>query len=194
LGGAVVVSASLTQADLKSVTDLGLVGAGQAPVDIGAGQRRRVDLSLTTPVVLPGLPPAKFSATADWQSSQVTDPFTAVRRPISGDAPYQAALNLTGNLAHTPLSWGVKAQVTGPSAVYQMSQVDLISPTAGVGGAINYKTGPIIVALQLDNIVGGGRTDTSLIYAGSRAFDLQDGLRETRQDGRAVRISFSRAL
>ena len=55
LGGAVVVSASLTQADLDSVTDLGPVGGGQAPVDIGAGQRRRVDLSLTAPSFLPGL-------------------------------------------------------------------------------------------------------------------------------------------
>ncbi len=70
-----------------------------------------------------------------------------------------------------------------------MSQVDLFSQTAGVGGALNYKAGPLVVGLQLDNIIGGDRTDTALTYAGSRAFDVAEGARQTYDDGRAVRIS-----
>ncbi len=42
--------------------------------------------------------------------------------------------------------------------------------------------------------VGGDRTDTSLLYAGSRAFGVQDGQRQTRQDDRAVRFTLSRPL
>lgn len=194
LAGGVLLSASVTQSELQSVTDLGPVGAAQAPVDIGAGARRKIDLSLSAPLALPGLPPAKLSASAAWTASQVTDPFTGQRRPISGDAAYSAELNLSGALARAPLSWALKARLTGPQSVYQMSQVDLISPTAGLGGAINYKAGPVTLGLNLDNIVGGGRTDTSLIYAGSRAFDLQDGARQTHDDSRAVRFSLTRAL
>jgi hypothetical protein len=195
LPGAVVVSANLTQSNLQSVTDLGPVGTTQAPISIGPGQRRQVDIALTAPVPVPGSAPLKLSASAGWLQSQVTDPFTGARRPISGDAPYKAEVNLAGGrLGKLPLSWAVKAQVTGPQAIYQMSQVDQISQTAGVGGTLAYKAGPITVGLQLDNIVGGGRTDTALTYAGSRAFDVADGFHQTRDDSRAVRLSFSRAL
>ena len=103
-------------------------------------------------------------------------------------------MNLAGGLGRLPVSWALKAQVTGPQAIYQMSQVDLISQTAGLGGTLAYRTGPITVGLQLDNIVGGGRTDTSLTYAGSRAFDVQDGSHQTHDDSRAVRLSFTRTL
>jgi hypothetical protein len=194
LAGAVTLSASLTQSNLQSVTDLGPVGAGQAPVGIGAAERRRVDVALAAPLSLPGVPQAQFSAKADWLDSQVTDPFTGQRRPISGDAAYRAELSLGGALRAAPLTWALKAQFTGPQAIYQMSQVDLISPAAGLGGTIGYRAGPVTVGLQLDNIVGGGRTDTSLTYTGSRAFDLLDGQRQTRDDGRAVRFTLTRAL
>jgi hypothetical protein len=194
LAGRVTLSASVTQSDLQSVTDLGPVGLGQAPVSIGAGERREVDLAVTTPVALPGLPPVKFSASANWRRSQVTDPFTGARRPISGDAAYGAQLNLTGAVGGLPLNWGLKAQLTGPQAVYQMSQVDLLSSTAGLGGVINYRAGTVTIGLQVDNIVGGQRTDTSLLYVGSRAYDVLDATRQTHDDGRAVRISLSRSL
>jgi hypothetical protein len=194
LPGAVVVSANLTQSQLQSVTDLGPVGTTQAPVSIGAGQRRQVDFALSAPVPTPWSGPLKLSASAGWLQSQVTDPFTGARRPISGDAPYKAELNLAGGLGKLPLNWALKAQVTGPQAIYQMSQVDLISQTAGLGGTLAYKAGPLTVGLQLDNIVGGARSDTSLTYAGSRVFDIQDGSHETHDDSRAVRLSFSRAL
>jgi hypothetical protein len=85
-------------------------------------------------------------------------------------------------------------QFIGPQAVYQMSQVNLISPTAGLGGTVGYKAGAVRLGLQLDNIVGGARTDTSLTYAGSRAFDLQNGERQTHDDGRAVRCTLTREL
>ena len=170
------------------------MGLGQAPVGIGGAQRRRIDVVLAAPLPLPGLPGTKLSASADWLASQVTDPFTGQRRSISGDAAYKAELNLSGVLRTAPITWALKAQFTGPQAVYQMSQVDLISPMAGLGGALGYRAGPVTLGLQLYNIVGGTRTDTSLIYAGSRAGDLQDGERQTHDDGRAVRFTLTRAL
>jgi microcystin degradation protein MlrC len=92
------------------------------------------------------------------------------------------------------LIWALKAQFSGRQLVYQMSQVDMASPTAGLGGSINYRAGPVTLCLQLDNIVGGARTDTSVMFDGSRAADMQDGVRQTHEDSRAVRISFVRAL
>jgi uncharacterized protein (DUF1684 family) len=77
LGPEAAMSASFTQSNLQSVTDLGPVGAGQAPVDIGPGERRQVNLAVVAPLLLPGLSaPAKLSASADWLASDVTDPFT----------------------------------------------------------------------------------------------------------------------
>lgn len=194
LPGAIVVSASLIQSNLESVTDLGPVGGGQAPVSIGAGQRREVQVAFSTPVALPYAPGAKLSATAGWRQSQVTDPFTGLRRPISGDAPYQAEIDLTGVLGSLPVNWGVKAQLSGPQSIYQMSEVDTLSPSAGLGGVINYRAGPVTVGFQVDNLVGGLRTNTSLYYSGSRASDVIDGVRQTHDDSRAFRLSFTRAL
>jgi hypothetical protein len=192
--GDVVVSAHYTVSRLQTVTDLGPVGSSQAPINIGAGRRSSLDIGLAAPIRLPGLPAAKLDAQAGWTNSAVTDPFTGQRRPVSGDAAYRAQLNLSGALPLGPLSWTLKANVTGPSAVWQMSQVDYLSATAGLGGSLGYDAGPVRLALDLDNIVGGDQADTSVMYAGSRAFAPQDGLRQNRQDNRAVRISISRPL
>jgi hypothetical protein len=192
--GPVAVSASYTLADLRSVTDLGPVAGVQAPIDIGAGRRRSLDLAVSAPLAVPGFAPLKLDASGTWLTSQVIDPFTGERRPVSGDAAYKAELNLSGDLRLLPVSWTLKANVTGPSAVWQMSQVDQLSPTAGLGASFAYSAGPVKLGLQLDNLVGGDRTDTSVLYAGSRAFGVQDGQRETRQDDRAVRFTISRSL
>ncbi|HEX7760556.1 MAG TPA: hypothetical protein VF459_13700 [Caulobacteraceae bacterium] len=194
LPGAVTLSATLTQARLESVTDLGPVGQTQAPTAIGGGSRRAIDVSVAAPLDLPFLPSLTLSGRGSWRASSVTDPFTGVLRPLSGEVPYRAQLSLGGALAQLPITWALKAQVTGPSSLFQMSEVDTLSIDTGLGGSLAYRAGYLVLGLQVDNLVGGSRSDISQRFSGSRASGARDGTAEIHGDSRAVRITLSKAL
>jgi hypothetical protein len=192
LPGDVSLSTSLAYSRLLSVTELGPVGQGQAPVDIGGGERRQIDLTLTAPLRIPGLHEAKLTGSASWRASRVTDPFTGDPRPASGETPYQAELRLDQALPGGQLRWGVKGRLDGGQRLYQMSQVATLSPTAGLGGFVEYRPGDFALRLQADNLIGGGRTDTEVYYAGSRAMNLVDRTIQQRIDSRQVQVSLNK--
>jgi hypothetical protein len=126
--------------------------------------------------------------------SQVLDPFTQQPRPLSGEAPYGASLRLAGTLPSAAVSWHVTARAEGPESLYQMAQVTNLGATAGLGGGVVYGAGPVRVSLEIDNLLGGSRDVTSLIYAGSRLEDQIDAVTRRRDVSRAVRIALRRGL
>ena len=194
LPGAVTLSASLTQARLESVTDFGRVGQTQAPKDIGGGSRQAVDVAIAAPVQLPGWPLLNLNGQASWRRSQVTDPFTGDPRPLSGESPYQAQLGVSGSMKVLPVTWNLKAEITGPQSLSQISQVDTLTAAAGLGGGVDYRAGSLTLGLQVDNLVGGARTDISQHYAGDRAFSPPDGTALIHSDSRAIRFTLRKAL
>jgi hypothetical protein len=194
LPGAMTVSASFTQAQLESVTDFAPVGQVQAPSSIGGGRRQAVDVAVATPLNLPFLPPLTLSGQGSWRASQVTDPFTGAPRSLSGEAPYAARLSVGGALDTLPVSWSLKADVTGPASVFQMSQVDTLTAGVGLGGSLAYRAGALTLGLQVDNLVGGVRNDISQKFNGSRASGALGGTAESHSDSRAVRITLRKSL
>ena len=194
LPGAVTLSASLTQARLESVTDFGRIGQTQAPKDIGGGSREAVDVALVAPVQVPGWPLLNLNGQASWRRSQVTDPFTGDPRPLSGESPYQAQLGVSGSMKVLPVTWNLKAEITGPQSLSQISQVDTLTAAAGLGGGVDYRAGSLTLGLQVDNLVGGARTDISQHYAGDRAFSPPDGTALIHSDSRAIRFTLRKAL
>jgi hypothetical protein len=194
LPGGIELTAEAADERLASVTELGPVGVGEAPVGIGAGERRQVAVNLAASLSRLGLADGTFAGTISMRSSQVQDPFTGLRREMSGEAPYSARLSLGGALAAPDLRWSLTAQADGPQSLYQMAQVTNLGATAGLGGALTYGAGPVKVSLEVDNLVGGMRDVTTLNYAGSRAEDSLSNVDRRREDGRAVRIALRRGL
>ncbi|CAN7315617.1 hypothetical protein LJR225_001768 [Phenylobacterium sp. LjRoot225] len=194
LPGGVKLSARATRWRLASVTDLGPVGASEAPVGIGQGARRQLDVNLAAPLAAVGLPGAILAGEVSWRRSQVYDPFTGARRPISGETPYRAQLQLSGALPTSPLSWSLIAKADGPQNLYQMSKVTNLGATSGLDGAVRYDAGRLRISLELDNLVGGSRQVTTYTWSGSRADGSPDLVERRGDDARAVRISLRRGL
>lgn len=194
LGGGATLTAGLSDWRLDSVTELGPVGAGEAPVGIGPGGRQQLDVALAAPLAPIGLPGATLAGDLTLRRSHVQDPFTGERRSFSGESPYRAQLRLSGAVPATELNWSVIAQADGPQTLNQMSQVTNLGPTAGLGGAVSYGAGPVTVSLELENLVGGSRAVTTYSYAGSRADAALADVIRRNDDSRAVRISLKRSM
>jgi len=194
LGGGATLAAGVSDWRLDSVTELGPVGAGEAPVGIGPGGRQQLDVNLTAPLAPIGLPGATLAGDLTLRRSHVQDPFTGERRAFSGESPYRAELRLSGAVPATDLNWSLVAQADGPQTLNQMSQVTNLGPTAGLGGAVSYGAGPVRVSLELENLIGGSREVTTYSYAGSRADAALADVIRRNDDSRAVRISLKRAM
>jgi len=190
----VSLTANLLDWKLDSLTELGPVGGGEAPVSVADAEKRKLDINLSAPLAPVGLYGANLSGQFVWQWSQVADPFTGDARSVSGESPYQAKLNMGGALYGLDLSWRLTAQASGPQSIFQMSQVTTLSSTAGLGGALTYGAGPVKVSLELENLVGGERTVTSVQYAGSRTDGELSGVNRRKDEARAVRIALKRRL
>jgi hypothetical protein len=194
LPGDVKLRARATQWRLTSVTDLGPVGPGEAPVGIGGGARQQLDLNVSAPLTALGLPDAVVGGELTWRRSRVLDPFTGVRRPISGESPYRAQLQLSGVLPAAAVSWSLVAKTDGPQNLYQMAKVTSLAAAAGLDGAVRYDAGAVRFSLELDNLIGGPRQVTTYSWSGSRAYGGPEQVERRDDDARAVRISLRRRL
>ena len=194
LGDSVDLKATYTRARLESVTDLGPVGTSQAPIAIGPGQRDEVAASLSAPLRILGVPPLTLVASAAWRASQVDDPFTRAPRRLSGEAPYDAQLTLSPQGPGDALRWGVNAKASAAATTYQMGQTSTQSASAGLGGFVEYRPGPIAIQLSLDNVVGGGRTERDVYFTGPRELNLIGRIEESRNTSRALRLSLMKPL
>jgi len=192
LPGGVDLTAQVSDWRYASVTDLGPVGGGEAPVSIGPGSRRELDVNLKAPLAPLGLSGATLAGEVNLRTSQVADPFTGQRRGFSGETPYRAQLRLSGAAPVSALTWTLVATADGPQNLYQMSQVTSLGSTAGLGGALTYGAGPVQFSLQLDNLIGGSRQVTTYGYSGSRADGSLGEIDRRAEDARAVRFSLKR--
>ncbi|HKR90185.1 MAG TPA: hypothetical protein VJS38_18610 [Phenylobacterium sp.] len=192
LSGGVDLTAQVSDWRYASVTDLGPVGGGEAPVSIGPGARQELDLDLKAPLAPIGLNGTTLAGAVSLRNSQVSDPFTGRRRAFSGESPYRAELRLSGSAPVSALTWTLVASADGPQNLYQMSQVTNLGATAGLGGALTYGAGPVQFSLQLDNVIGGSRQVTTYSYIGSRTDGSLGEIDRRADDARAVRFSLKR--
>ena len=194
LPGGLDLTARLNDWRYASVTDLGPVGPGEAPVSIGPGSRQQIDLDLKAPLPPLGVGATTLAGAVSLRRSQVTDPFTGQQRSFSGESPYSAQLRLSGAAPLSALTWSVVATANGPQNLYQMSQVTNLGASTGLGGAVTYGLGAVQVSLQLDNVIGSGRQVTTYNYMGSRADGSISSVDRRDDDARAVRIMLKRGL
>jgi hypothetical protein len=195
LAGQLQLSAALTQAHIDSATELGPVGLGlQAPISTGGGQRQTLDLSLSAPLSVIGLPSLTLKGAGAWRDSQVRDPFTGEWRRASAESPRDATLDLVQTAAAGRARWGLQGHFGGAQSLYQMSEVTTINVGDSLGGFVEYDPGAFAVRLQVDGLYGGERTASDQYFAGSRASSYVDRVDRRTEDGQAVRLVLSKAL
>lgn len=84
-----------------------LNGGLSARGNIGDGWRNGLALSLTVPTANLGIPGGRFTANAVWQDSEVTDPTTGEKRPLSRIWPFDANAHFVQDLNSLNLQWGL---------------------------------------------------------------------------------------
>ena len=192
--GAVDLTASVTEARLETYAYVAPWGSNAGRVDVGSGDRSEVQAGLAAPISLFGLAPLTFKASGVWRASEVQDPLSGVIGRLSGEHPYDASLSLSQALGQTGMRWGMTAQAVGAARSYLATQVTTVSATAGLGGFLEYRPGPIALHLQLDNLLGGDRDQRDVYYAGPRDLNVIDHSDALRTTDRAIRLSLVTAL
>jgi len=192
LSDALTLSTGLTFADQDNANELApTVGGGQSLTSVAAGSRQQVDLGLAADLKQIGLNGATLTGKGTWRRSEVEDPLTGLTRRASGESAYEGRLVFAQALPIRRAHWGIDGYVTGPSQFYGVSDSTHIASTAGLGGFIDYTTGPVQLKFRIDNLVGGSRVSRTDYYDGLRGSSDISRFDRNVDDGRAVSLSLS---
>lgn len=192
--GPIDLTASVTAAKVQSVAYLAPTSPQTAArVGLESGDRSEASAGLGTPLSVPGLAPFVLQAKATWRASAVQDPLTGVLGRMSGERPYDASLSLSQAIG-PGMRWGVTAQAAGPQTNLEPTETARLSPTAGLGGFLQYNALPVSVRLSLDNVLGGDRAERDVYYEGARELNDIDHMSVTRAVDRGVHLSLVRPL
>jgi len=190
--GPLDLKASVLQARVETFAYLRAPAAG-ARVGLGSGDRSEVSAAVAAPVPLPGFEPFKLEAEATFRASAVQDPLTGAIGRMSGERPYDASLSLSQAVG-SQMRWGVTARASGPQTNLGPTETASLSPTAGLGGFLQYSAQPVTVRLSLDNLLGGERAERDVYYVGARDLSEIDHAGETRVVERGIHVSLIRPL
>lgn len=195
LAGGARLDATLTQARIENATELGPVGGGlQAPMSVSGGDRQAVEVTLSAPLTMLGLPSLTLQGAGAWRSAQVRDPFTGVLRQPSAEVPRAASLGLVQALADRRARWGVEGRFGGGQDLYQMSQVTQVEVADSIAGFVEYVPGPFALRLQVDGLYGGDRSYTDFFYSAPRGTGYVDRIDHRSDSGQAVRLILRKSL
>ena len=75
--------------------------------NIGDGTLDRLSVNITLPLDKTGFTGGTFSFRNDWNKTEVTDPTTGEKRPISGIRASQAVISLSQDIVSWKTQWGV---------------------------------------------------------------------------------------
>lgn len=92
---------------IDAIDRIPLAGGLSAVGNIGEGTLDRLSLNVTVPLDKLGVSGARFTFRNDWNKTEVTDPTTGEKRPISGVRPTQANVGIEQDITRLKLQWGV---------------------------------------------------------------------------------------
>lgn len=94
-----------------------------APGNIGQAWRDTMQVEFATSFSAVGLPNVRVTAEALWRRSEVTDPTTQERRPISDEPVREGEIELTHVLASRGLQWGVRYELAQKETRWRFDDV-----------------------------------------------------------------------
>lgn len=119
-----VVSIGYRHDEIIDAIDWIPLGDGLSAVgNIGEGTLDRLSLNVTVPLDKAGFSGGRFTFRNDWNKTEVTDPTTGRKRPISDERPTQANIGIEQDIARWKLQWGVNWLPYLGEASYSPDQV-----------------------------------------------------------------------
>jgi hypothetical protein len=144
-------------------------GVFDAPANIGDGTKDELILSLTLPFDRIGLKGARLQGASTWRDSEVTDPTTHARRPMSKLRPQEWDAHFTWDLPEHRLSWGVDAFGAWTETYYRFNAIEQLKLKTTVQPFIEWKPRPdISLRTEFGNFTARGFRRTRYDYAGLR--------------------------
>ena len=102
-----IVSLGLRHDEISNAIDLIPLDHGLTAIgNIGDGALDQLALTVTIPTTRLGLTGGKFSFRNTWNKTEVTDPTTGEKRPISNIRPTQAQISFQQDITSWKLQWG----------------------------------------------------------------------------------------
>ena len=102
-----IVSLGLRHDEISNAIDLIPLDHGLTAIgNIGDGTLDQLALTMTIPTTRLGLSGGKFSFRNTWNKTEVTDPTTGEKRPISNIRPTQAQISFQQDITSWKLQWG----------------------------------------------------------------------------------------
>jgi hypothetical protein len=102
-----VVSIGLRHDEIVDAIDLIPLDGGLAAVgNIGEGTLDQLNLNITLPTDKMGISGGQFGFRNTWNKTEVTDPTTGQKRPISGIRASQAVVSFQQDITSWKLQWG----------------------------------------------------------------------------------------
>ena len=192
LPGAGSLGLTLTSAQLDSTQELTRnIDGTDVAGSITGGQRRQLDLALAMPLGMGGL---SLKTDASARDSAILDPVTGTERRLSGEAPYDASLTLTQDVAPLDLRWGVQAAAQGQQIYYTPEEASTAAQARTFGMFVEYHPQPFALRLQVDGLSGAERDITDVYYDDTRESDRIARIDHRLDGGPAVSLVLRKAL
>ena len=141
-----------------------------APANIGQGTKDEVILGLTLPFDRVGWKGAQLKVERSWTDSEVTDPTTHLKRPISNLRPQHWEAHLTWDLPQQNLNLGVDVYGAIVETYYRFDQIEVKRREVYAGAFAEWKPQPSwSVRLELNNLTARALRDTRYVASGARS-------------------------
>jgi len=165
--GAIVLT--LRHAKIDDAIDRAPFGAFDAPANIGSGTRDEAILNLTLPLDRLGLAGAQLRGQSAWRRSEVTDPTTGQRRPITALHPNDWDAHFVQDLPSWKAKWGVDATGAWRETYFRFNEVELRKLETSVTVYAQWTPrADLNFRAEIDNVTGAGFKRTLDHFAGAR--------------------------
>jgi outer membrane receptor protein involved in Fe transport len=176
---------------IDDVNDLlPLSGQLEVPGNIGSATRAGLRGELTLPLDGIGLANGRMDASAQWQTSRVTDPLTGLPRALSEERQWTARVELRQDLQVQNLAWGVLMFSRDVFPIYGIDEIDLQGQRADLDVFVESRAIPgLRLRLTIEDLLRDGEDRDRRVFAGDRSV-APLAFREVREQSQARIVRF----
>ncbi len=175
---------------IDDVNDLlPLSGVLEVPGNIGSGTRAGFRGEATLPLDGIGLVNGRMDASAQWQTSSVDDPLTALSRALSDERQWEANIQIRQDLQAQHLAWGVLLFARDKFPQFGLDEIDFRGQRADMDVFIETRAiDGLRIRLTIEDLLRDGESRDRRVFDGDRSI-APLAFREIREQSRARTIS-----
>lgn len=170
------LTVSLTHQDIENILDDRPLDDGTGTLydvrgNIGDGRSDQISIDAVVPTgpLLNMLDGGRFSASADWRDSAVTDPLTGQTRRLAYQDPTSYNFSFTQDMQDWRSTWSVSYSNGWKEVGYRLAEIQHSLGSPSVSASWNYKPSPKLnMNVSVNNILVASRTRISDYFDGPR--------------------------